>query len=986
MTNLSSSPSALAQEPSASTPLRRLLLPGAVIFLANAGLLVLQLVASRILSPFIGSSLETWTAIIGAFLTGIALGNWLGGKIADRRATSGVLALLLALGGLATLVMVGLPQWLHRQPEFYRDLPWSIRIPVLSFALCLLPGTIISLLTPLTIRLALPDIQRVGRTAGAIYALSTLGCLIGNYLTGFVLLLTLPIDTIVFGIAGLLFLLSASQFALGRRAAIAAATAASTPSPTKRTSKPVDPKSAPLGMTVRNPFAPPAASAADPLTELIDDSPLRGWVGRACLIVFWASFCGMTLEMAGIRLLAPILGVSLYSVTGIIGVMLAATAIGNHLGGVLADRGPRPALRGLFFVAALLIGAGLAPQAFRYLHAQIGLEPIRQVLVSLDDQFGTGTAKGLVRTLGAALGVLAVWLGAKLTCCAKGTYTLALLVSLALGLPLGQLFAQTFPNNAPFGPLNRWGNALAEATDLPLASLPAQVLVTAVISGLAVALVIAVGASPQPVRRSGMVSLGVCLLLASAMTLSAMIGSVILPKIELIWSSSYVERILTYTFVLFFPPMLFLGTVSPQVIRLTVPDETHAGRIAGTVYAWSTVGAIVGTFATGFVLISQFGVARTILGASLILGIMALVVGRFWKQPLFLYGLSVTLGGIVTGLIFINYGGTSDSDVHIRESNYYRIRIIEDTYKGRAVKSMVLDQLIHSTVDPEDPTFLYYPHEEIQVEMTRVMLERRGSKPVRVLVIGGGGYTFPRYAVTQLPHVLVDVVEIDPAVTAVAFEHLGLRESPNLHIEHMDGRHFISEKALTLGRRYDLIIQDAVNDLGVPAHLMTKEYNDAIRQLLTDDGVYLLSVIDLLGEGRLWRAGIHTLRSTFSQVELLAPPDHWDPSHKGVYVIYASQQPFAMSEVVSAYQKQVVSDSVRTRRQWAAVVISGLAVAGMHWTGDTPKTQLLPAEQRDRFLEAQPPIVLTDQFAPVDALLLGVFRRQNEKRMRDEGF
>src|SRR5271166_3742476 len=79
---------------------------GAVVFLANAGLLVLQLVAGRLLAPFIGSSIETWTSVIGVFLTGIALGNWLGGRIADRFPSPAAVGVLLILGGLSSLGMI----------------------------------------------------------------------------------------------------------------------------------------------------------------------------------------------------------------------------------------------------------------------------------------------------------------------------------------------------------------------------------------------------------------------------------------------------------------------------------------------------------------------------------------------------------------------------------------------------------------------------------------------------------------------------------------------------------------------------------------------------------------------------------------------------------------------------------------------------------------------------------------------------------------
>src|SRR5438128_9268428 len=80
-----------------------------VVVLANAALLVLQLVAGRLLAPFIGSSLETWTSIIGVFLAGIALGNAFGGRIADRYPAPRTLAILLMIGAAAALWMLLFP-------------------------------------------------------------------------------------------------------------------------------------------------------------------------------------------------------------------------------------------------------------------------------------------------------------------------------------------------------------------------------------------------------------------------------------------------------------------------------------------------------------------------------------------------------------------------------------------------------------------------------------------------------------------------------------------------------------------------------------------------------------------------------------------------------------------------------------------------------------------------------------------------------------
>src|SRR5262249_5320666 len=197
------------------------------------------------------------------------------------------------------------------------------RIPVLAALFCLPPAFVLSLITPLTIKLMLPDVTKAGRIAGLVFALSTLGCLVGNYATGFWLMANYTLNTITVGVAAALFLMAIPMFLVGYRltpAAIARADAATAP----------------------------AAAAEDPLGFKKD-------IRRAFAVVFIASFCGMSLELTASRVLAPVLCVSLYSGTGIIGVMLAGTACGNYLGGVLADRGAIVGLQRF----ALLIGAAI---------------------------------------------------------------------------------------------------------------------------------------------------------------------------------------------------------------------------------------------------------------------------------------------------------------------------------------------------------------------------------------------------------------------------------------------------------------------------------------------------------------------------------------------------------------------------------------------------------------------------------------------------
>ncbi|MGL6095277.1 MAG: fused MFS/spermidine synthase, partial [Fimbriiglobus sp.] len=189
--------------------------------------------------------------------------------------------------------------------------------------------------------------------------------------------------------------------------------------------------------------------------------------------------------------------------------------------------------------------------------------------------------------------------------------------------------------------------------------------------------------------------------------------------------------------------------------------------------------------------------------------------------------------------------------------------------------------------------------------------------------------------------------EIDAGVTAVAVEKLGL--DPGLRIASfpMDGRQFVAERAAP--GSYDLVTLDAVNDLTVPYHLLTKEFHDEARRTLAPGGVYLLTVIDLLDGGRLWASAVRTLSETFPHVQVLTTAPAADPTIRRVYVIYAADVPLDV-----------------------AILRADLERAGVR----NPFTFAVPPAEQNRLLEAARPVRLTDQFAPVDNLMTEVFRRR----------
>ncbi len=170
-----------------------------IVFVASFCTLVLELVAGRILAPFIGVSLYTWTSIIGVCLAGISAGNYLGGVIADRLGSRRTLGLILLGGGFFSLLV--LPLAAGDLTTFVpRTIPLMLRIVILTSLLFLPPTLVLGMVSPVVIKLTLTDLKQTGNIVGKIYAFSTLGSIFGTFATGFVLISAFGTRWIVFGV------------------------------------------------------------------------------------------------------------------------------------------------------------------------------------------------------------------------------------------------------------------------------------------------------------------------------------------------------------------------------------------------------------------------------------------------------------------------------------------------------------------------------------------------------------------------------------------------------------------------------------------------------------------------------------------------------------------------------------------------------------------------------------------------------------------
>ena len=444
------------------------------------------------------------------------------------------------------------------------------------------------------------------------------------------------------------------------------------------------------------------------------------------------------------------------------------------------------------------------------------------------------------------------------------------------------------------------------------------------------------------------------------------------------FQTSLMVRILLITAIIFFVPSCLLGMISPVVVKLTLNNLEKTGNVVGKIYAFSTLGSILGTFATGFFLISWMGTRNILLTMGLILIVAAPIFGGFFfrKKALMLFLLFLCLTLILPVLGLYGYAaiqpgqivlppsplqslGTvyeyafkppSDASTYFfTESNYYTIKVKRDNRNGEdaPLETLVLDHLIHSYNDLKDPFHLEYEYERIYEEVVRWQAGKRNS--LNALFLGGGGYTLPRLIDARYPHADIDVVEIDPEVTRVGLEYLGVSQAKHIRSFNEDARWFImnsKEKG-----KYDLVFGDAFNDLSIPYHLTTKEFALQLKSLMKPDGLLMANVIDSFKKGLFMPAYIRTLEEVFGKgnVHLLTLGEDYDAMGISTHVVLASPGKLDLDNFVATLQG------------------NGKEEMNAH---------VMPSDRLQQYLKERPTVVLTDDYVPVDNLIAPIFEER----------
>ena len=209
------SDAAAAPAPVASVGRGRL---AVVVFTAGAATLATEIAASRLLAPYFGSSTIVWANIIGLILLYLSVGYWLGGKVADRRPDPGLLGRMIIVAALAVAVTPFVSRPILDLALRGLDAV-SVGAVVGSFfaalALFAVPVTLLGAVSPFAIRLALVDVGEAGTVAGRLYAISTVGSIVGTFLSAIVTIPLLGTQRTMLGAAVLLVL--AAALLLGSR-------------------------------------------------------------------------------------------------------------------------------------------------------------------------------------------------------------------------------------------------------------------------------------------------------------------------------------------------------------------------------------------------------------------------------------------------------------------------------------------------------------------------------------------------------------------------------------------------------------------------------------------------------------------------------------------------------------------------------------------------------------------------------------------------
>lgn len=745
-------------------------------------------------------------------------------------------------------------------------------------------------------------------------------------------------------------------------------------------------------------------------------SPFIPWLA-ACCTVFVSSACIMVLELTAGRIIARHIGVSLYTWTAVIGVIMLGMALGNHLGGRFADRYVPSRMLALLFLSAagacflilplnslagMLHFLGGAAWPLRiFLHVSLvflvpalllGMIPPVVVKMALDLHRKAGRTVGSIFAWGVGGSLLGTFITGYYLVMVWNASTILFVSGGGLGI-LGAAYSlhslrhrsggrapcahtpapdkayevSRFADWAPAAATVFLSNTAFMAFELGVSRLIAREFGSSLYTWtMVIGLVLAgitfgnsLGGRLADRSFSNRTVAAVFSLSALTVMLSPVWNGLVRTQrssVLFLALLSWPMQIGLQVAALCFIPCLFIGMISPLLVRRALDKGMGAGASVGMIYAWGSLGGIFGTFLSGYWLIQWMGALPMTLTVALSLA----AAGVLYKPRHFLPLTAMLLSALFLGASFFprqavfapvyawirTHSDYANRTIYEDESQYSYIAILKDE-ENPDLREMLLDQLVHSCIDMTDPTHLLYEYEWVYDSV----LEKRHPRPqpLRTLVIGGGGYAYPHHLEKVRPGSSILVSEIDPAVTRAAHAALGLPENTQIDIRDMDARNVVDDLLAQKEANpseyegFDYIFGDSINDYTVPYHLTTLEFNRRLHSLLKEDGMYLFNMIDLLDSGDFLSAVVHTCRQVFADVAVFNTGRA--SFVRDTFVVVCAKQPVPLDDI-------------------PARIAAAHAYIGTR----------IPNVTLNALIERNGSLLLTDNFAPVENLLAPVVR------------
>lgn len=366
------------------------------------------------------------------------------------------------------------------------------------------------------------------------------------------------------------------------------------------------------------------------------------------------------------------------------------------------------------------------------------------------------------------------------------------------------------------------------------------------------------------VKKTNFHFLGIMMLIAGVfVVLTALGDKYILDRVVKYIPNFKLQNVISVA-LLFGPASVLFGMILPYSIRLKMENIKSSGSTIGSLYALSTVGSILGTFTAGFILVPTLGYSNIFFILSITMFVISIVL--FFVEKGYI-GSVISISFIAITIFTWNQKRNQKQNYLDFDTQYNRVLIFETTDRntGRPIKML--------RVNDENSSAMFLDGDEglaFKVLEYYHLVEHFVPDFNHSLMIGGSGYAFPKAYLNTYPKASLDVVEIDPGLTALAREHFNLQDNPRLRIYHEDGRIYLNhcEK-----NKYDAVFMDAYKSmLTIPYQLTTQNAVQKISDALTNNGAVFANVISSLNDdtNEFLRAELATYRSVFPQVFLFA--------------------------------------------------------------------------------------------------------------------